>query len=59
MTVSYFTADNLTKLVEEIHHNNEASNQLAEALVILEKQIKLFPYEDDPTRYTVEFIYPH
>lgn len=59
MAEDYFTEDRLATLIEEAKTGGSVPDRLSEALALLGKNIDLFPREEDPERYTVEFIYPH
>jgi len=59
MGADYYTPARLAAVIAAIENHDDIPRELCQALSILGENIELFPCEEDPARYTVEFIYPH
>lgn len=59
MKKSYFKDDILYTKIEKLKENRDCPSWLVHTLSKLGENIDKFPYDEDETRYTVEYIYPH
>ncbi len=56
---SYFKDDILCIKIEKLKENSNCPLWLVDTLSKLGENIDKFPYDEDETHYTAEFIYPH
>jgi hypothetical protein len=56
---SYFDPVRLSKKIKKSADDPRCPAWLPKALLIMGKNAKSFPLEEDKARYTIEYIYPH